>query len=1109
MDSTPRPQEILRTWQRIEFFQPYTLERKDKSLLIPLKKLITLGNASLPWHSEKLRQQYDIPLKASFIVHVGLFEKSIVSNLSEEVLGPNEDNDDECEQRLDQEGTTCFAKMQLNGEGVPARDKLSVSSLPWALGHLKKRQFHKLDSSVFAVDCRHLSDTFNDFCVTLEPVREKGPGVLRASDILTLLDTHLTSWADFAPEWQYAVQIDWFNGNSESQDTEQEETSETEDLISDNEKALVLPILNSFFFEDIEDAMSSLEDTRCRTLNTYLTHRVHRNPDLYSQEGLTAIIDKLHPTKMPLGRWPSEPEHAMSLMQQFAINTAVEELAEGGLLSVNGPPGTGKTTLLRDLIAHNVVERARVLAGFSNVEDTLTHEGFILPELTGFEMIVASSNNAAVENISHELPQKKSLAEEFRSLDYLSPTANQVAAKSLPKSAHKRDKDGKGTERNYHLFRPLETEKQCWGLISSALGRKVNRTKFAQRLLFDEHFLRDTSVEMARPDNENFLSLWRWKSCHNKLSFTAAKLHFIHCLKTTEELQKQLAEFAELLAKKPDCSSDVLSSDMAKAAVRCEERLSALKELEAERDVIEKQVQHARQQQKIEEADAPGLLTRLLNRKKVQTYQTSLRNTQQHLLTLSASLIQKTQHVAELRKQLNEADAQKRRLQQEIDRIAQQHEEIEQKLQGLKDKFSGIALPDSHKSIDNAGLQRTAFWQNAQINRQRSLLFMAAMDLHQAWLYEAMGSVDRFREMFLLRLRNFLNSPHLESTPLPWWQTLCMFVPVLSTTFASVGRMLHGVKGGELGWVMIDEAGQASPQQAVGAIWRARRVLVVGDPLQIEPVFTTSPSLVRHLCQDLLHEHAEKWNPEKLSVQQVADRVNHWGCKLEMMNNNIWIGIPLWVHRRCIEPMFSIANKLAYNNRMIHGLDTDKICSRLVNGELENHWLVSRGGLGDKQYRDSHGQSLITLLDRLLVENIELGSIYVITPFKAVKYALLELIEQRELASWQQYSPRLKHKEIKEWQKSCVGTVHTFQGKENDIVIFVLGCDVHNRGGAEWASSKPNLLNVALTRAKKHIFVIGDPLVWKTLPGFESVAHTLPEKAETNIIVEQVSLEWQ
>lgn len=156
--------------------------------------------------------------------------------------------------------------------------------------------------------------------------------------------------------------------------------------------------------------------------------------------------------KIPLGRWPSDPEHAMSLMQQFAINTTIEELDEGGLLSVNGPPGTGKTTLLRDLIAYNIVERAQVLSGFNNVDDTLDPVGFIVPELTGFEMIIASSNNAAVENISHELPQKKSLAEEFRSFDYLSPTANQIAAERLAKNKHKKDKDEDGIERDYHLL---------------------------------------------------------------------------------------------------------------------------------------------------------------------------------------------------------------------------------------------------------------------------------------------------------------------------------------------------------------------------------------------------------------------------------------------------------------------------------------------------------------------------------------------------------------------------------------------------------------------------------------------------------------------------------
>ncbi|RLM18352.1 helicase [Brenneria alni] len=941
MAKTSLPNDILRAWQRIEFFQPYTLEEKKKSLQISFNKLSQYRDEQLPWLSAEIRKQHEIPSKASYCIHVGLFDKGIASTISQDVFGPDRGNDaEEREQRLDQEGITCFAKVLLNSEGVPALDKLSVSSLPWALGHLKKKSFHALNTEFFSAECHRLASTLRNFSTTLKPVRENGPGVLKADDIWTLLTTHLVAWADFEPKWEYVLQIDWFEGKGNSSEAPPEEEDEIEEEISDGDKSLALPILNSFFFEDIERIIASLQrDDACKALRTYLSGDAPRNAGLYSQDGLASIIDKLQPANMPHGRWPSDPEHAMSLMQQFAINTAIEELADGGLLSVNGPPGTGKTTLLRDLIAHNVVERAKVLSRFKKADDALDSDGFIIHTLTGFEMVVASSNNAAVENISKELPQKKSLAEEFRSLSYLAPTANQIAAEYRPKREHKRDKNGEGKDRDYHLFKPLEEDKQCWGVISAALGKKANRVKFAQKLLIDEHFLRKTPAEASRPENEDFLSLWRWKPYHSSLSFAAAKKQFLKCVKQIEGLQQRLINFADLLNKQPDDTLDTLSLTLAEIKKSHKVLLSKLKLAEAQRDAVEKKVQHAEQQQKALESDRPGWLTRLINRQRFSAYQDSLNTMQLELSRLTGLQAKFAQDVVEQLKCCNDIEEKKREIEQDIGNIIQQRKIDQESLQTLKAQFPDITLPDLNQPIDDAALQRTAFWQNAQINCQRSALFVAAMELHQAWLHEALG-IKRFQNK-VRGIKDFLTSPHTETTPIRWWQTLFMIVPVISTTFASVGRMFHGVKCEELGWLMIDEAGQAPPQQAVGGIWRAKRVLVVGDPLQIEPVFTTSPPLVERICQDVLLEHAKDWNPGLFSVQQVADRVNSWGCELDVMDISVWIGIPLWVHRRYIEPMFSLANKMAYNNRMIHGLGADKIGSQSINNEIDNHWLVS------------------------------------------------------------------------------------------------------------------------------------------------------------------------
>lgn len=340
----------------------------------------------------------------------------------------------------------------------------------------------------------------------------------------------------------------------------------------------------------------------------------------------------------------------------------------------------------------------------------------------------------------------------------------------------------------------------------------------------------------------------------------------------------------------------------------------------------------------------------------------------------------------------------------------------------------------------------------------------------------------------------FLSAPGSEANTLGMWQLLFMIVPVVSTTFASLGRMFNGVSEAQLGWLMIDEAGQALPQAAVGALWRAKRVLVVGDPLQIEPVFVTPPRLTKYLTEATLVNDAEEWTPAKWSVQQIADRANPYGCTLTVMNKPVWVGIPLWVHRRCIEPMFSIANQIAYDNRMIHGLNDQAIVSQPLKNGLSNCWYSSEGECIRKQYKSELARDTEDLLLRLSDAGYKLADIYVITPFKAVRAGLLDALQRPDVSDKLASKTALSRTDLKAWRGKNVGTVHTFQGKENDIVILVLGCDVAHQGGADWAASKPNLLNVALTRAKNNIFVIGDRNVWADKAGFDVVAQVLPDK---------------
>lgn len=71
--------------------------------------------------------------------------------------------------------------------------------------------------------------------------------------------------------------------------------------------------------------------------------------------------------------------------------------------------------------------------------------------------------------------------------------------------------------------------------------------------------------------------------------------------------------------------------------------------------------------------------------------------------------------------------------------------------------------------------------------------------------------------------------------------------------------------------------------------------------------------------------------------------------------------------------------------------------------------------------------------------------------------------------------------DLNDFAMNNIGTVHTFQGKEASTVIICMAASQIRKttGGIKWGNSKPNLLNVAVTRSKYHLFVVGNGLDWE------------------------------
>ncbi len=312
------------------------------------------------------------------------------------------------------------------------------------------------------------------------------------------------------------------------------------------------------------------------------------------------------------------------------------------------------------------------------------------------------------------------------------------------------------------------------------------------------------------------------------------------------------------------------------------------------------------------------------------------------------------------------------------------------------------------------------------------------------------------------------------------WSTGFLLTPVMSTTFASVGRMLNGLPKESLGWLLIDEAGQATPQAAVGAVYRSKRVVSVGDPLQIEPVVTLPEQLVDSVSRHFGVEPYQ-WMAPYASVQTLSDMANTYGTTLPRGLSEIWIGAPLLVHRRCQEPMFSISNDLAYNNMMVQA--TKPSASPLADVFRSDADWIDIKGTAEEKWCPEEGEHVCRMLLQACEHLQGDPGLFVITPFRRVA----ERMRQRMRTEIDRLES-IGISDAGQWIQNSIGTVHTFQGKQARGVIFLLGAPSPAQNGARnWATNNVNLLNVAVSRAKQNFYVVGNRELWGNIGNMKRV----------------------
>lgn len=305
------------------------------------------------------------------------------------------------------------------------------------------------------------------------------------------------------------------------------------------------------------------------------------------------------------------------------------------------------------------------------------------------------------------------------------------------------------------------------------------------------------------------------------------------------------------------------------------------------------------------------------------------------------------------------------------------------------------------------------------------------------------------------------------------YQTISLIYPVITSTLASVSNniktdLFNKRKIKPFSLCLVDEAGMISIPSLLPALFRSDKAIVVGDPKQLEAIVTLSETNRDELTKDISNaDDFYQYSPTESNAYHRAA-----GC-ITGSYSDIGAGILLDEHRRCQPDIANLFKEIAgYRRLKIETLPlTDIEEEKLKKLNFKNLNFINIEGKQGKYDNTNIAEieRIKILLNDLENAGVDIKKeVGIITPFSNQESLLIEF-----------FGRNLYHS----YGNEKIGTVHKFQGAEFNYIIFssvIYG--TYNK--ASFINLKPNLLNVAISRAKHCFIHVGDEKTIRNAGGY-------------------------